>query len=232
MSQFIVLLSLYCPLFVLVVMELANYQISAFVLYLLFIYFSIKPVFHQLAESKVQHLVFGSAVAVSFLWWFRTDIYEGLEIHFLWLTALTLFLGWRWALVSSGLALSVVAAIGIIPWQDIGVLGLIGCVVPILFSYFVYLVAYHKLPRHFFVYIFVCAFFTGAATIALKMFLFSLFYQQIGAYDWLTLSDNYLILIPLLLFPEALLNGMTMTLGVIYRPEWVATFYDKQYLDK
>lgn len=213
-------------------MNIENYQLAALLAYFLFLYLVVKPVWRQIYESKVQHLVFGSAVAVSFLWWFRTGIYDGLEIHFLWLTALTLVLGWRWALVSSFIALGLVASIGIVKWQEVGVIGLIGCVVPILFSYFVYLIAYHKLPRHFFVYIFVCGFFTGAATIALKMFLFSLFYHQTGAYDWLTLSDNYLILIPLLLFPEALLNGMTITLGVIYKPEWVATFYDKQYLDK
>lgn len=213
-------------------MEIENYQLTALIGYLGFIYFSIKPVWYQLTESKVQHLVFGSAVAISFLWWFRTGIYDGLEIHFLWLTALTLILGWRWAMLSSGIALGIVSALGIIPWQDIGLLGFIGCSLPILFSYLVYLVAYHKLPKHFFVYIFVCAFFTGAATIALKMFLLSIFYQQAGIYDWATLQDNYLILIPLLLFPEALLNGMTMTLAVIYKPEWVATFYDKQYLDK
>lgn len=213
-------------------MDIESYQVAALFAYILFVFIAVKPVWHQLAESKIQHLVFGSAVAVSFLWWFRTGIHDGLEIHFLWLTALTLILGWRWALLSSLIALTVVAVIGIVPWQDIGLIGIIGCIIPVLFSYFVYLITYHKLPRHFFVYIFVCAFFTGAATIALKMFLFSVFYYQIGAYDWMTLSDNYLILIPLLLFPEALLNGMTMTLGVIYRPEWVATFYDKQYLDK
>lgn len=213
-------------------MNIEDHQILAFIIYLVIVYLAVKPVWQQFFQAKVQHLVFGSAAAVAILWWFRTGIYTGLEIHFLWLTALTLVLGWRWALVSSLLSLLIVAATGIIDWQVIGVVGLIGCVVPILFSYLVYLLAYHKLPRHFFVYVFVCSFFTGAASIALKMFVFSLFYAQMDMYQWHVLSDNYLVLIPLLLFPEALLNGMTMTLAVVYRPEWVATFYDKQYLDK
>lgn len=213
-------------------MNIQQYQVIAFLIYLAVIYFAVKPVWHQFFQAKVQHLVLGTAAAVSVLWWFRTGIYTGLEIHFLWLTALTLILGWRWAIVSSMLSLCVVSATSIISWQDIGVIGLIGCVLPILFSYLVYLIAYNKLPRHFFVYVFVCSFFTGAASIALKMFVFSLFYSQMAMYEWHVLADNYLILIPLLLFPEALLNGMTMTLAVVYKPEWVATFYDSKYLNK
>ncbi len=213
-------------------MNLENYQVLALIIYFIATVLTVKPVFHQFSQTKIQHLVFGSAVAVSILWWFRTGIYTGLEIHFLWLTALTLILGWRWAIVSSAIALCITALTGVIAWQDVGVIGLFGCFVPILFSYFIYLLAYHKLPRHFFVYVFVCSFFTGAASIALKMFVFSLFYSQMAMYEWHVLTDNYLILIPLLLFPEALLNGMTMTLAVVYRPQWVATFYDNQYLNK
>jgi uncharacterized membrane protein len=29
-----------------------------------------------------------------------------------------------------------------------------------------------------------------------------------------------------------MLNGMTMTLLIIYKPQWVYTFYDKFYIDK
>ncbi|MFT5313825.1 MAG: putative membrane protein, partial [Paraglaciecola sp.] len=36
----------------------------------------------------------------------------------------------------------------------------------------------------------------------------------------------------LMLFMEGMLNGMTITLLIIYRPEWVYTFYDKIYLEK
>lgn len=213
-------------------MDLSTFQLTSILVYVLLIYFSIKPAVSQFQQKKVQHLVFGSASALAVLWWFRTGIYPGLDIHFLWLTALTLMLGWRWALVSSAIALTITSFMGINHWQDFGVTGLISCAMPIVFSYFVYLVAYHKLPRHFLVYVFFCSFFTGAMSIALKMTVLSLFYLQSDMYTWQVLTDNYLILIPLLLFPEALLNGMTMTLGVIYKPEWVATFYDSQYLDK
>jgi uncharacterized membrane protein len=53
-----------------------------------------------------------------------------------------------------------------------------------------------------------------------------------GIYSWQIIEDNYLMLTTLMFFPEAMFNGMTITLLIIYKPEWVYTFYDKLYLDK
>jgi len=202
-----------------------------FIVYLSLVVVAIKPVIGQLKQKKIQHLVFGVAASLSVLWWFRAGIYDGLDVHFLWLTAATLTLGWRWALVSSAIAAMVMVGMGHLELQEFGSYGLLSCALPIGFSYFAYMFAYHKLPRHFFVYIFFCSFFIGACCIALKMFVNALYLQNMDLYSWTLLVDNYLVLIPLLLFPEGLLNGMTMTLLVIYKPDWVKTFFDNQYLD-
>ena len=85
--------------------------------------------------------------------------------------------------------------------------------------------------RNMFVYVFVCAFFPAALGIAIKMGLIGGFYTLNGTYPWDVVVDNYEVLIPLMLFPEAMLNGMTMTLLVIYKPDWVYTFNDKHYFD-
>ena len=111
-----------------------------------------------------------------------------------------------------------------------GINGLLGNAIPLTISYLVYNLSFHKLPRHFFVYVFICAFLPGAVLIALKMFLIGGYYYVDNVHDWITVNENYLILIPLMLFPEAMLNGMTMTLLIIYKPTWVYTFYDKYYL--
>ena len=183
-----------------------------------------------LEDKKTQHLVLGGAVSIFALWLFRVGITQGLEVHFLWLTSLTLLLGWRWSLLSGFLAvLGTSLAMGD-PLSRLGVNALLGVFLPVSFSYLVYSFSFHKLPRHFFVYIFICSFLTGALAIALKMFALGSYYYLDGLYDWQTISDTYLMLIPLLLFSDGMLNGMTMTLLVIYRPQWVYTFYDKFYL--
>ena len=49
--------------------------------------------------------------------------------------------------------------------------------------------------------------------------------------NFIEISENYLILCAIIWFPEAMLNGMAITLMITYRPHWVKTFYDKDYLD-
>ena len=192
-----------------------------------------KLIFSRLiSDKKCQHLVFGSAACVFILWMFRTGIYDGLNVHFLWLAALTLVLGFRWAVFSATLALLGVTLVGQESINMLGVNFLLGVLAPISVTYGIYSLTFHKLPRHTFIYIFLCAFIPGALTIGLKMLGLSGYFYLDGLYSWQILQDNYLILSTLLLFPEAMFNGMTITLLIIYKPEWVYTFYDKLYLDE
>lgn len=183
-------------------------------------------------DKKCQHLVFGSAACVFILWMFRTGIYDGLTVHFLWLSALPLLLGFRWAIFSASLALLGVTLFGQERVDMLGVNFLLGVLAPISLTYGIYSFTFHKLPRHIFIYIFLCAFIPGALAIALKMLALSGYFYLDGMYTWRIIEDNYLILTSLMLFPEAMFNGMTITLLIIYKPQWVYTFYDKLYLDK
>ncbi|NMH58750.1 energy-coupling factor ABC transporter permease [Alteromonas ponticola] len=184
------------------------------------------------SDSRRQHIVFGAAASVFFLWIFRAGIFPGLDVHFLWLPALALTLGFRFALLTATIALAGTTLVGLDDWAMFGVNGLLGVCAPIALTYLIYIISFHRIPRNLFVYIFVCAFFPGAAMIAIKMGLLGGYYFVDGIYDWDVIRDNYLILIPLLLFPEGMLNGMTITLLTIYKPEWVYTFHDKFYIDK
>ena len=185
-----------------------------------------------LANKRLQHLVFGATASIFVLWLFRAGIYDGLNVHFLWLPALALTLGLRWAIISGAIALLGITVVGLEQWEMIGVNGLFGIALPVGISYAILMLTFHKLPRHLFVYIFVCAFFPGAIAIALKMAMLTGYYVIDDVYSWRVAYDNYLILTPLMLFPEAMLNGMTMTLLTIYKPEWIYTFQDKFYFDK
>jgi uncharacterized membrane protein len=209
-------------------------QTVAGLLSLLICFFvSKKLIFSQLVlDKKCQHLVFGSAACVFILWMFRTGIYDGLNVHFLWLSALTLLLGFRWAMFSASIALLGVTIFGKESIDMLGINFLLGVLAPISLTYGIYSLTFHKLPRHIFTYIFLCAFIPGALTIALKMLALSGYFYLDGLYSWHIIEDNYLMISTLMVFPEAMFNGMTITLLIIYKPEWVYTFYDKLYLDK
>jgi uncharacterized membrane protein len=51
-----------------------------------------------------------------------------------------------------------------------------------------------------------------------------------GVYSFDYLAENYLPFYFLMAWAEAFSTGMIITLLVVYRPEWVATFDDHRYL--
>ncbi len=214
--------------------EFTFFQAGGLIAYLAFIAYIFK---HSLASKRLAnktdlHLLFGSSTGLLILWTFRTGIYPGLDVHFLWLTACLLILGYRLSLISTAIALLGTTLVGKEPWHMLGINGLLGNVAPLSLSYLIYSFSFHRLPKHLFVYIFVSAFFCGAAAITLKMGLLGGYYAIEGIHSWEIVQGNYLVLIPLLLFMEGMLNGMTLVFLVIYKPAWVYTYHDKYYLNK
>lgn len=209
-------------------------QVAALLLWLVLLAFSLNaPLLRTLgAHPLYQHLCLGGAIVLVPLWTLRAGLHEGLEIHFLGLTSLTLLLGWRLALLAPCLTLLILAYFGVIPLTDIGWQALIGVALPVATSWLLFLGSWAWLPRHLFVYLFVAAFLGGALSISAKVIASALLMGVSGTYSWHTISADYLSIWPLLLFPEALLNGMTMTLLAVYRPHWVNTFFDREYLGR
>ncbi|MDX7649832.1 energy-coupling factor ABC transporter permease [Aeromonas caviae] len=209
-------------------------QVAALLLWLVLLAFSLNASLLRTlgAHPLYQHLCLGGAIVLVPLWTLRAGLHEGLEIHFLGLTSLTLLLGWRLALLAPCLTLLLLAYFGVIPLADIGWQALIGVALPVATSWLLFLGSWAWLPRHLFVYLFVAAFLGGALSISAKVIANALLMGVSGTYSWHTISADYLSIWPLLLFPEALLNGMTMTLLAVYRPHWVNTFFDREYLGR
>ncbi|MFQ2463197.1 energy-coupling factor ABC transporter permease [Aeromonas caviae] len=209
-------------------------QVAALLLWLVLLAFSLNASLLRTlgAHPLYQHLCLGGAIVLVPLWTLRAGLHEGLEIHFLGLTSLTLLLGWRLALLAPCLTLLLLAYFGVIPIADIGWQALIGVALPVATSWLLFLGSWAWLPRHLFVYLFVAAFLGGVLSISAKVIASALLMGVSGTYSWHTISADYLSIWPLLLFPEALLNGMTMTLLAVYRPHWVNTFFDREYLGR
>lgn len=209
-------------------------QVAALLLWLVLLAFSLNgPLLRTLhANPLYQHLCLGSAIALIPLWVLRAGLHEGLEIHFLGLTALTLLLGWRLALLAPSLTLLILGCFGVTDLADFGWQALLGIALPVATSWMLFLASWAWLPRHLFVYLFVAAFLGGALAISVKVIASAFWMGLDGRYGWQTISSDYLSIWPLLLFPEALLNGMAMTLLAVYRPHWVNTFFDREYLGR
>ncbi|WP_332059000.1 energy-coupling factor ABC transporter permease [Vibrio panuliri] len=182
------------------------------------------------SEPSFQHLTCAVCFSLFLLWSAEAGIKPGLDIHFLALTSLCLMYGWRVAyLLCVPIALSL-ALFGTLTLEAMGQYLLLSCLIPLLTSYVVFLLSYRYLPRNIFVYIFVAGFFNGAITGSVHILSTSFFHLVMDSHDWATIVDNYLVFIVLLAFPEGLLNGMAVAVLSVFKPEWLRTFSDRDYI--
>ena len=72
---------------------MSQVQFIALLAYLALVSYTIKhlDIRRLFSDRKIQHLLFGSAAGLFTLWWFRTGIYDGLTVHFLWFISDKLF---------------------------------------------------------------------------------------------------------------------------------------------
>lgn len=183
-----------------------------------------------LSNQVVQRSVLAISLMLVGFWSLKAGLYPGLDIHVLALTGVTLTLGPRLAILTAALSHSLQLGIGLVPFEQIGSYALFTSLLPILFSYALFLLCYQYITRHLFVYIFVNSFLGAGLTAVFHIGLMTGYHYFSGHYDWQTLLDNYTFLASLIWFPEATINGMAMTVLIIYRPHWVRTFYDNEYL--
>ncbi|GAB4166365.1 MAG: hypothetical protein Fur0039_03160 [Rhodocyclaceae bacterium] len=172
----------------------------------------------------------GAVVVLALLWSMKAGVRPGLDLHLIGAMVLTLAFGPALALAALFATLAAVTANGAAPWAGYALNATVMCVVPVALAHALFRATERLLPQHFFVYIFVCAFFGSALSVAAVGLAASLLLWAAGAYAWQYLLADYLPFYVLLGFSEAWLSGMAVTLLVVYRPAWVATFDDARYL--
>ncbi|WP_439887531.1 energy-coupling factor ABC transporter permease [Pseudomonas sp. MBLB4123] len=182
------------------------------------------------SDLRRQHLLFGTAFALVFLWLVRRDFDSGLSYHLIGMTAVTLLLDWPLAILAGFAAQLGLLALGRQELAALGVNGVLLVLLPVLIAEVCALRVERAQPRNLFVYIFCCGFFP-AALAALLCVLFGLAVLWVdGLYPmphWLGDFVGYLWLV---VFPEAFTNGMVVTALVVFCPDWLETFNRTRYL--
>ena len=182
-----------------------------------------------LASSKLQHLFLGASLSLFMLWLLGVGVRPGLGFHFLGVTVFTLMFGWSLGVIGVSLIMvGITATTG--HWSALAMNTLLLGVLPVSVSYGIYALVYRYLPHHLFIYIFLCAFFNAmlAAGAAILMLVMLLVITE--TYSFTRISNEYLPFLPLYLFPEGLLNGMTTMALIGLRPDWLKTYHDDIYL--
>ncbi|MGI2024101.1 energy-coupling factor ABC transporter permease [Shewanella glacialipiscicola] len=169
-------------------------------------------------------------VGINALWSLNASIQTGLHLHFLGIVTCMLMFGWRLTTVALLLPSAFFSLFVLKQPADFGAFSLFAIAVPLFLCFILYSRSYHLFPKHVFVFIFVGGFINAGLSIVFHQLSWAMWLWAAVGYDWNVLFDDYLMLIPLLAFPEALLNGMAVTLLVVYQPQWLFDYSDREYL--
>jgi uncharacterized membrane protein len=184
----------------------------------------------RLWNNEFNHVYFGACVVLLVLWNTRAGVLPALNFHLLGVTAMTLMVGWEFAvfgvlIVTAG---SIISQDG--GWLGLGLNALVTGCVPVLVTEGLLRVARRRLPHNFFVYVYINGFLAAGLSLLATSALGALLMWLVDPVSGKWLSYQYLPYLPLVFFSEAIVNGMIMTAMVALRPQWVASFDDDLYI--
>jgi uncharacterized membrane protein len=184
----------------------------------------------RLRNREQLHVFLGTVVALLLLWHMGARVQPGIGYHLLGLTAVTLMFGWSLATIAATLALLGVTLNGGGDWGGLSLNAMVSGVVPITLTQVLLILIRAYLPKQFFVYVLVNGFLTAGLVAAAAGYLATWLLAATGAYTYAELDQTLVPFFPLMFMPEAMLNGWLITILVAFKPHWVYSFSDEQYL--
>ncbi len=182
------------------------------------------------SDSRRQHLLFGTVLALFVLWLVRRDFPAGLSYHFLGMTAVTLLLDWPLAILAGFAAQLALVALGRQDALALGVNGVLMVLIPVLITEYCARTVERRQPENLFVYIFLSGFFPAAlATLASLLAGLGILLLD-GLFAMPPWLDEFVGYLWLVVFPEAFINGLVITALVVFYPDWLETFNRTRYL--
>lgn len=184
----------------------------------------------RFGTSEPVHVWYGAIFCLIVLWSIRATVGEGFTFHLLGVAALTLVVGAPLALVGTAIAVAVQVTLRDGPWASAALAWLTMAATPVAVTWAVWRLAERALPPNFFVYVFVVSFFGAALSLLVAGTTAAIALSAGAGRPAELVFGEYAPYLLYLAFGDATLTGMVLTLAVVYRPQWVATFDDARYL--
>ena len=181
-------------------------------------------------QQDSSNILFATCAALFLVWNLKVNVADGLALHLLGATVLTLMFRWQVAILANAIIVAGITLTSAADVQAFAVNALLSGVLPIAISFLVWRLNEWYLPANYFVYLFVAAFLCAGVSILATGFVS---YQLLSLLDnTLTeeLLDQYLLIFIPMMYPEAFLTGAVISVFVIYKPQWISTFDDRRYL--
>lgn len=183
-----------------------------------------------LFQKDSSNIFFASCAVIFLFWHLRIHVTDGVSIHLLGTTIMTLMFRWQVALLGNALILLGMTLTTNADFQAFACNGLLMGAIPIAISYLIWRLNEWYLPANYFVYIFIAAFLAAALSILASGWISYKLMSNISNDLTPQLLDQYLLSFIPLMYPEAFLTGAIISIFVIYKPHWIATFDDNRYL--
>lgn len=185
----------------------------------------------RLADRGRLHVFLGACVVLMAIWSMRTEIQPGFSWHLSGMVSLTLMFGWSLAVVGGCLVLLGISLAGLSEWLGYAPSAVVQVVLPATLTQVLLGLSRAYLPKHYFIYVFVNAFFAAGLIAVICALVTTGLLWAVDAYSLQALRDTYLLFLPLMFLPEGVLNGWAMSILVGFRPQWVISFRDAEYID-
>jgi uncharacterized membrane protein len=176
------------------------------------------------------NLLLGAAVGLAVLWSLSARIEPGIALHLVGTPVVVLLLGLRLGMLAAALAALTLPVVGATSFALVSAGWLLTAALPGAILVAVAWTARFYLPCNPFVFIFVAAFF-GSALGLLGTWLGAaamLAWSGQPAPGGATIARGALL--PLVMYPEAFLNGAVISTLVVSRPGWVRLYDERFYL--
>ncbi len=184
----------------------------------------------RLMDKDQQHVFLGAVVFLFFLWNMRVEMLPGFYWHLSGMVIVTLMFGWSLAIVAGSLALAGVMLAGLNDWGGWFPSVVLAVLMPASITQVILGITRVYVPKHFFVYVLVNAFLAGGLVFVIMASLITGGLLLMDAYPWWDLQQKFLNVTPMMFFPECMLNGWIIAMLVGFKPHWVGTFSDEEYL--
>ena len=177
------------------------------------------------------HLLAGAAVSLASLWSVSAGVDPGISLHVLGIPAVVLLLGWRLGMLAATLAAVALLLLGKTALDGAPAAWLVSAALPGAIIVAVAWAVRFYLPRNPFVFIFVGAFFGAGLAVVATWLAGAGLLAASGQPSPSGIDSSLLAFLPLVLFPEAFINGAVMSMLIVYRPGWVR-LYDERFYDR
>lgn len=184
----------------------------------------------RLQDRVQQHVYLGGIVILFFLWNLRIEIEPGFYWHLSAMVVFTLMFGWSLALIGGSLALLGIIIVGLNEWSGFLPSAILGVLMPATLTQVILGLVRAYLPKHFFVYVLVNAFFAAGLIFVIMALSITTGLLLMESYSMAELKSRFLIYLPMMIFPESMLNGWIAAILVGFKPHWVGSFSDEEYI--